>query len=209
MQTTLSISKKEPACTLVRRAPGLAAREVSDGQIHPDSLRLGEIVERGGAVLAAEAGVPLAAPGQAHVGIAIGVHPDRAGAGPLGEALQLADVAAPDAGSEAVGRAVGDAQGVGLVLELDDADDGAKNLLLRDPHLVLDIGEHGRADEIAALADTRSACDECRAFPLADVDIVEDRLHLLLGDDGTERGLAIEGIADPKRLPTRRDPLDD
>src|SRR4029077_2365388 len=97
----IDLNKESPPDRAIRRAPGLAAREVSDGQIHPDSLGLGEIVERGGAVLATKAGVALAAPGQAHVGIAIGVHPDRARARPLGEALQLADVAAPDAGSEA------------------------------------------------------------------------------------------------------------
>src|SRR3982751_294906 len=180
MQTILSISKKSPPARVVRRTPGLAAREVSNGQIHPDSLGLREIVERGGAVLAAEAGVALAAPGEAHVGVAIGVHPDRARARLLGEALQLADVAAPHAGGEAVGRAVGNPQSVGLVLELDDADDGPEDLLLRDPHLVRDIREHRGADEVAAVADLLATGDEGRALLPADLDIVEDRLHLLL-----------------------------
>src|SRR5262249_43746495 len=152
------------------------------------------------AVFAAEAGVAFAAPRQPHIGVAIGVDPDRAGAGLLRKPLHAAHVGAPDAGGEAVGGAVSDAQRIGLVLELDHADDGTEDLLLRDPHLVRDIGEYRGADEIAAVADARAAGGELRAFVLADLDIVEDRAHLLLGDHGPERGGAIGGIANPQRL---------
>src|SRR5215475_9018516 len=129
----------------------------SNVQVHPNRLRFGEIVDRRGAVLPAEAGIPLAAPRQSHIGIAIGVDPHRASPCPLRETLHTTHVAAPHPGSEAIGGAVGDAQCIGLVLELDHADDGTKDLLLRNTHLMLDIGEYGGADEVAAIADALAA----------------------------------------------------
>src|SRR5215472_17040361 len=77
-----------------RQSPSLSA-PTSGAEVHPHRLRLGEILDRGGAVLAAEVGIALAAPWQPHIGIAVGVDPDRAGAGALGEALYPADVVAP------------------------------------------------------------------------------------------------------------------
>lgn len=65
--------------------------------------------------------------------------------------LELADVAAPDASGDAVGRAVGDPQSAGLIPELDDADNPAEDFPLRDPHLVFDIRKRRRANEVAAL----------------------------------------------------------
>ena len=108
-------------------------------------------------MLAAEAGIARTAPRQPHVGIAVGVEPHRAGVGPLGEALHAADVAAPYAGSEAVRRTIGDPQRIRLVAKLDDAYHRPEDFLLRDPHLVLDIGEDSGTEEIAAVADTLAA----------------------------------------------------
>src|ERR1700756_3198216 len=151
-----SQSLKLPA---LRPAPPDGAN-TSGVQVHPDRLRLGEILDRGGAMLAAEAGIAFTAPWQPNIRVAVGVDPYRAGAGAPGEALHAAHVATPDAGGEAVRRAVGEPERLGLVLELDDADDGAEDFLLRDPHLVLHIREHRRADEIATLADLLTAGDE-------------------------------------------------
>src|ERR1700726_4375050 len=99
----------------------------SGAKVHPDRFWLGEILDRCRAVLAAEAGVALATPWQPHIGITIGVDPDGAGAGALGKTLGPDHVPAPDTRGEAIGRAVGDPQGIGLVLELDDADDGSED----------------------------------------------------------------------------------
>ena len=89
--------------------------EPSHVQIHPHRLRLGKILDRGRAVFPAETGIAHAAPRQPHIGIAIGVDPDRAGFCLPGETLDAADVAAPYPGGEAVGGAVGDPQRIGLI----------------------------------------------------------------------------------------------
>src|SRR5262245_4964012 len=72
----------------------------SDAQVHPHRFRLGKIVDRCRAMLAAEAGIALTAPRQPHIGIAIGVDPHGAGAGAFGKALHTTHVAAPNAGGE-------------------------------------------------------------------------------------------------------------
>src|SRR5579862_9071558 len=79
-------------------------------EIDPHRFGFSEVLDRRRAVLAAEAGVALATPRQPHIGIAIGIDPDGAGAGPLGKALRTEHIAAPDTRSEAIGSAVGDPQ---------------------------------------------------------------------------------------------------
>src|SRR5258705_13081688 len=107
-----------------------------DVQVHPDRLRLGEIVDRRRAMFAAKAGIAHAAPGQPDVGIAVGVDPDRAGIRFLGEALHPSDVAAPDACGEAVGGAVVESQRVGLVVGIYDTHPPTEDFLQRGTHLI-------------------------------------------------------------------------
>src|ERR1700732_4140800 len=95
------------ALTLVSLlSQGRRGVEPSNVEVHPDGLRLGEILDRGRAVLAAKTGVALATPGQPHIGIAIGVDPDRAGAGFLGKTLHPSDVAAPDTCGQTIRGAI-------------------------------------------------------------------------------------------------------
>src|SRR3954467_6635151 len=72
-----------------------------------------------------------------------------------------------------------------------------------------DIREHRGADEVAAIAYLLATGDEGRALLPADIDIIEDRLHLLLGYDRAERRLAVERVADPQRLRACRQSVDD
>src|ERR1700722_13727179 len=99
----------------------------SDVELHPDGLWLGEIIDRRSAVFATQTRVALAAPRQPHIGIAVGIDPDRARPRLLGKTLHPSHVTAPDARGEAVRCAVGNPQRVGFVTELDDADDRAKD----------------------------------------------------------------------------------
>src|SRR4051794_20500337 len=138
-------------------------------------------------MLAAETGIARAAPGEPDIRITISVDPDRAGLHLFGEALHAADVRAPDTGGEAVFRAIGLADGIGLVEEPDDADDGTEYLLLGDAHFVVDIGEHCGGDEIAVITDARAAGRHGGAFLGADIDIFQHTLHLQFGDDRSHR----------------------
>ena len=73
---------------------------------------------------------------------------------------------------------------------------------------MLDVGKHGGADEIAAVADALAARRQPRAFLAADIHVIEDALHLLLGDDRPHRRGAIGGIADADGPGALRQPLD-
>src|SRR3569623_1863523 len=149
-----------------------------------------------------------APPRQAHIRIAERVQPHGPRLRMTGELLQAANVAAPCTSGEAERRAVGDAQRILVVLELDDAHHRPEDFLLRDAHLVLDIREHRGLDVEAARADPLAAGRERRALLPADVDIAEDAVHLLLGDHRAKHRGAIRRIADLHGPRAGRETLD-
>src|ERR1700676_4406979 len=93
-------------------------------------------------------------------------------------------------------------------MKLDDTHHGTEDFLLRDPHLMSDVGENRGADEIAAIAYALAAGRQQRAFLLADIHIVEDALHLFFGDHRAERCGTVGWIAHPDRPGALRQPLD-
>src|SRR3569623_3554575 len=105
-----------------------------------------------------------ATPRQAHIRIAERVQPHGPRLRMTGEMLQAANVAAPCTSGEAERRAVGDAQRILVVLELDDAHHRPEDFLLRDAHLVRDIREHSRRDIEAACTYPLAAGRERCAF---------------------------------------------
>ena len=78
---------------------------------------------------------------------AVVVHPDGSGPQPSDHAVRPADVLRPDAGGQAVGRVVGDPDGLVLALEPQQADDGAEDLLAGKATRVVDVSEDGRLHE--------------------------------------------------------------
>ena len=93
---------------------------------------------------------------------------------------------------------------------------GPEDLLLRDAHVVGDVGEHGRLDEEAARRPGTSAArppvTSRRALVDADLDVAEDARARPLGDDRAELGVGRVGVADadaarpgpPERADERR-----
>ena len=73
----------------------------------------------------------------------VAVHPDAAGLYPLSELERLVDVVGPDGGGEAVHRLVGDLERFLLVLEGDDGEHRAEDLLLGYLHAVVHLIEDG------------------------------------------------------------------
>src|SRR4051812_25597770 len=61
---------------------------------------------------------------------------------------------------EPEGRAVGQRNGLVLIVERLDDDDGTEELLLRNPHLVLHAGEQRRSDVVAGLGLGPCATDD-------------------------------------------------
>ena len=113
----------------------------------------------------------------------VAVGPDPAGLDGPAEAVAAVGIATPDAGSQAIERVVGDRERFVIGLEGRDRDDGTKDLLLEDSHLVVAL-EHRRLDveaagKIAAELGTTAAGQHLGALLLADVDIGEDLGELL------------------------------
>src|SRR4051794_23490655 len=101
---------------------------------------------------AADAGVLDAAPRALarRMCVRMVVDPDHAGLDALGHPLALRAVLRPNRGAEAEVRVVGSPHRLLLGVDDDDRHHRAEDLLLHDPHLVLDPGEDGWGDELAA-----------------------------------------------------------
>src|SRR5690606_18581076 len=130
--------------------------------------------------LAAVAGLLVAAEGRERIeGPAVDV--DLTGAHAPGDALRALVARGPDGAGEAVGRAVGDAHGVVLVLVGDDREHRAEDLLLADGALGLHPPEHGRLHVVAPVEPGRrfgAAGEELRPFLDALMDVAAHALAL-------------------------------
>ena len=85
------------------------------------------------------------------------------------------------------------------VVEGDDREHRAEDLLLRDAHVVVDAGEHRRL-HVPALVEpggaTVAADDDLGALFLAERDVLLDPLLLALGDERADLGGGIARVAD-------------
>src|SRR6185369_3810118 len=131
-----------------------------------------------------------AAEGQLHAAAgAIIVDEDLTGAdGALHPELPAA-IPRPDPGDEAIGRAIGDADRIGLVLEGDDDLDGTEDLLLRQAMIGGGAGEEGRADVMPALGrigDDAALGRDGEAVLAGEGEIALDDLLLPARDDGPQ-----------------------
>src|SRR5918997_3786993 len=168
------------------------------GATEGHGLHLGVLEHRVGAHRPAEAAALVAAERAADDPGAQGrVDRDLAGLQAPGELDRLAHVAGPDRGDQAVVGAVGDLEGLVVVVHRGDPEDRAEDLLLVDPHVRADVVEQGRLHEVAALelVAGRAAAteDEVGALFLADLHVLEDPLVLLGVDERAHVDLLVPG----------------
>ena len=134
----------------------------------------------------------------------IAIDPYRSRADRLGELVRLADVARPHPAAEAEVGCVGALHQFVRVLERDRGDHRSEDFLLRDAHLVADIGEDGRRHEVAlaeiALGEALAADHSRRAFLLTDVEIASDTAELLLRHQRPDLDVRVDAIADFQAL---------
>ena len=92
---------------------------------------------------------------------------------------------------EAIGRRVSDPNGVFLGLEFGDGADGAEDFFLHDFHVLADVGEDGRLDEVAFFAMALATDFHLGAFFLTSVNVAgiyvsrgskSDRSEILRGE---------------------------
>lgn len=81
------------------------------------------------------------------------------------------EVCGVDSGSETVGGAVADPDGISLVFELGNGADGAEDFFLHDLHVFADVGENGGLDEVALLSVALAANFNLGAFLLSLIDV--------------------------------------
>src|SRR5690625_4442667 len=123
----------------------------STAGIDPDDLGFGEVLDGSIAMLAPKARIARTAPGQPDIRRPIGVDPDGPGLQLPREPVRPRNIAGPDTGSQAVDRAIGNAERILLVAERNDRRDRAEDFLLSDAHFVLHAGKDRRLDEISLL----------------------------------------------------------
>ena len=98
------------------------------------------------------------------------------------------------------------------VVVRDHREHRAEDLLLRDAHAVVDVGEHRRLHVPALLEPGRTAVaadDDLGAFFLTDGDVLLDPLLLTLGDERADLGRRVLRVADAQRADHLDERVDD
>ena len=124
------------------------------------------------------------------------VDPDGASLEAVGDLDGGVQVAGVDGSSQAVGGRVADLDCVLLCLELGDAADGAKDLLLHNLHVFLDVGEDCGLNEVALVALALAASLDGGTLVLAGLDVAHDAIELELRNLGPLEGVLGKGVAD-------------
>lgn len=126
------------------------------------------------------------AEGDAEIRVVGAVDPNHAGFDAASHPVGTLDVAREQGAAQTVRGVVGHADGLLFGLERRDHDEGAKDFLAVDSHVVLDAGEDGGFNEESlAVADVlvgNAACRQGRALGFAGLDVSQNSLVLRLGD---------------------------
>src|SRR5262249_55455820 len=127
------------------------------------------------------------------------VDPNRAGPQTRGDRQRARDVPGPDAARQTVDRVVRDPDGILDRLVADHREHRPEDLLLGDPHPVVDLAEDRRL--YVAAAGRRAlrrapAREELGALVLAELDVAPDRVELGLVDEGADVRVEAHRVAD-------------
>src|SRR5699024_2336951 len=143
---------------------------------HVDAFQLGVVVDGDGAVLAADAGLLVAAHRHFHRAFVVGVDPADAGLQLRHHAMPAGQVTGEHTSGQAVGRVVGALDDFSLVVEVEHGHHRAENFFTHDGHVVAAVGEDGRLDEAAGIqavaGDALAAVQQRGTVALAGVDVV-------------------------------------
>src|ERR1700741_3081606 len=137
---------------------------VSVLQLHTHVLLFREELQRFESALASDAAFFRATEGNAQVAQQPAVDPDGAGVQRGGDAVGAFQVARPDRGRESVLGGVGGADGIGVVLEWRDGDDGAEDLFLQHTAVGSESGDDGGLEKVAGTVDAATAGNDATAF---------------------------------------------
>src|ERR1700728_547561 len=104
----------------------------------------------------------------------------------------------PDRAAQSVGGIIRDLHGLLVSVVRDDRDYRPEDLLLGDPHAVVDVHEHGGLDEPAAVDPLRTTATDrdLGALFLTDLDVSLYPVALALGNEWAHLGRRVERISD-------------
>lgn len=149
-----------------------------------NSLGLDVVFKRSLTQLTADTRLLVATEWQLPVKSVVGVDPDSSSAERICDLNGSGQAGGMDSGGKTVSAVVANLDNIGLVLELGDGADRAKDLFLLDLHVLGDIGEDGRLDEVTlvALALTASLNGSSGLLALLNVAIIAISSALKGGD---------------------------
>jgi len=124
-------------------------RDVMRAEAHADVLRLEKHLVTPRTALAADARGLGAAKGLTQIPHVLTVDETHAGLDGGRDAMRTPEILAPHVAAQAVRDVIGLGNRIGFVDEGDEAGNGAKNLLLRDAHAIVDVGKDGGPDVVA------------------------------------------------------------
>src|SRR5450830_986195 len=183
------------------------ARDVMTAHGDADVLDFGEDFEAVLAAFTAGTGTFHTAERLTQVAHVLAVDEDHAGFDAVGQAMGLADVLGPDIGRQTILGIVGQLQGLGFILEWDQAHYRTKDLFLGNAHLVVHIGEHRRLDELPATQVRRqvgrafqATGQQGGAFLDTDLDVAGDLVIVGLSDHRANLGFWVLRVADDQAL---------
>src|SRR5271154_2313747 len=126
----------------------------------------------------------------------VAVHPNRTGANTVRDRVGFLDIARPHSRGQTIVGAVRTLYHLVYALKGDNAHYRTEDLFLGDLHVVLNIGEDGRLDEVTAVSDSIATADELGTLRAARLDVAHDFVELRLIDLRTLFRVGIERVAD-------------
>src|SRR5256884_764685 len=175
-----------------------------------DVLDFGVELQRMHPQFAADAAALVAAEGRFLMHAPAAVDAEHPRLDPPGDPQRAADVTRPDRPGRAVGGVVDQPRDLVLIGEGNDGEHGAEIFLLRDPHVILGVVEHGRLEEAAGrqvATRRRPTRQQACAFLPPELDVLLHPRTLLHGDQGTDVRAGVERIAEVQVAGAGRDPL--
>ncbi len=141
--------------------------------------------------------------------VQVTVDPDAARLHLIRKLQRLVDVSGENAGGEAVRRVIAPLNHFIQRLVLENLLHWAEDLLLGNAHVVGDVGEDGRLDEVALAGEAFSTSDHTGALLLPALNQIEDLLRLRGVNLWPLGGLRLEGAAENLALGNGRRLLDE
>src|SRR5271168_2259079 len=91
----------------------------------------------------------------------VAIHPDSTSPHAIRDRVCLFDVTCPNACRESIVRSICPCDDFVEILKRNDAHNGAEDFFLGNLHVVPNIGEHGRLDEVATISHPLAAAGKC------------------------------------------------